>query len=281
MSKNKNKNMLGLSDRMKMYERPTKYYLMRRTPVIIRIDGKAFHTFTKNFPKPFCSVLSRAMQDTMKYLCDNIQGCIFGYTQSDEISLVLIDYQRYETDAWFDNNLQKIVSVSSSMATMAFNKFFRMHLIDDVDEMYKRLDSGEPVDNITESIRVLFDSIDKGALFDSRAFNISEDEIANYIYYRYNDAFRNGVSTYARNTLTHMSNKTINKLSTTEKISAITNKFYSITKIYDTYGHNFFGTYYSNGIMTTINRIHTSQHFHKIIREVLDTVMQKNNEKDV
>ena len=82
-----------IGNRMKNnYENITRYYLTRRMPVIIRIDGKAFHTFTRGFKKPFDDVLVKTMQDTMKYLCENIQGCVLGYTQSDEISLVLTDY---------------------------------------------------------------------------------------------------------------------------------------------------------------------------------------------
>lgn len=89
-----------LGDRMKNnYENITRYYLTRRMPVIIRIDGKAFHTFTRGFKKPFDDILVKTMQDTMKYLCENIQGCVLGYTQSDEISLVLTDYAELTTDA--------------------------------------------------------------------------------------------------------------------------------------------------------------------------------------
>lgn len=118
-----------IGDRMKNnYENITRYYLTRRMPVIIRIDGKAFHTFTRGFKKPFDDILVKTMQDTMKYLCENIQGCVLGYTQSDEISLVLTDYAELTTDAWFGNNLQKMCSVSASMATMAFNKFFLIML---------------------------------------------------------------------------------------------------------------------------------------------------------
>lgn len=115
----------NLGMRMKNnYESIPKARLMRRTPVAIRIDGKAFHTFTKGFEKPFDMVLIKSMQQTMKYLCENIQGCVFGYCQSDEITLILVDYQTLTTDAWFDYEVQKICSISASMATMAFNKFF-------------------------------------------------------------------------------------------------------------------------------------------------------------
>ena len=111
--------------RMKKYEYVTRTYLTTRTPAILRVDGRAFHTLTRGFKRPFDEILAGAMQDTMKYLCENIQGCVLGYTQSDEITLVLVDYKTLETSAWFDYNIQKCVSVSASMATLAFNKFFK------------------------------------------------------------------------------------------------------------------------------------------------------------
>lgn len=118
-----------LGTRMKeFYESVPKTKLMRRTPVAIRIDGKAFHTFTRGFSKPFDDVLISAMQDTMKYLCENIQGCVLGYTQSDEITLILVDYKRLNSSAWFDYEVQKMCSIAASMATMAFNKFFESNV---------------------------------------------------------------------------------------------------------------------------------------------------------
>jgi tRNA(His) 5'-end guanylyltransferase len=114
-----------LGTRMKtFYEEVPKTRLTRRTPVAIRIDGKAFHTFTRGFDKPFDEVLGNAMVATMKYLCENIQGCVFGYTQSDEITLILIDYQKLTSSAWFDYEVQKICSIAASMATMEFNRQF-------------------------------------------------------------------------------------------------------------------------------------------------------------
>lgn len=89
-----------LGVRMKeYYESIPKTKLVRRTPVAISIDGKAFHTFTKGFKKPFDTVLLNSMQETMKYLCSNIQGCVLGYTQSDEITLILIDYKNLNSSA--------------------------------------------------------------------------------------------------------------------------------------------------------------------------------------
>ena len=66
----------------------------------------------------------------MKYLCENIQGCVLGYTQSDEITLILIDYKKFTSSAWFDYEIQKVCSIAASMATMAFNKYFFMNYMD-------------------------------------------------------------------------------------------------------------------------------------------------------
>ena len=112
------------------YEKISRTKLMRRTPVALRIDGKAFHTFTRGFKKPFDDILVKSMQETTKYLCKNIQGCVFGYTQSDEITLILIDYQTLTTAAWFDYEVQKMCSIAASMATMKFNKVFNDLAVD-------------------------------------------------------------------------------------------------------------------------------------------------------
>ena len=114
-----------LGIRMKnFYESVPKTKLLRRTPVAIRIDGKAFHSFTRGMKKPFDFILIESMQKTMQYLCENIQGCVLGYTQSDEITLLLIDYKRLNSDAWFDYEVQKMCSIAASMTTMAVNRYF-------------------------------------------------------------------------------------------------------------------------------------------------------------
>ena len=118
--------MSTIHDRMKHnYEEVSKYRLTRRTPVIIRLDGKAFHTFTKGFKRPYDEIFHEAMNKTMKYLCENIQGCKIGYTQSDEITLLLTDFDTLTSDAWFDYEVQKLCSISASMATLVFNKVFK------------------------------------------------------------------------------------------------------------------------------------------------------------
>lgn len=111
----------SLGNRMKRYEMVSSNSLTRRTPAIIRIDGKAFHSFTKGMNRPFDPVFRNAMAETMKELCQGIQGCVFGYTQSDEISLLLTDYSTLDTDAWFGYEVQKMCSIAASTATLSFN----------------------------------------------------------------------------------------------------------------------------------------------------------------
>ena len=176
-----------LGTRMKeYYEQIPKVKLMRRTPVIIRIDGKAFHTFTKGFEKPFDEILIQSMQETTKYLCENIQGCVLGYTQSDEISLVLIDYQTFHTAAWFDYEVQKMVSVAASMATMAFNRIFTKMVNDYCNkELQEKEDAGKR--------KAYRKALIQGAMFDARVFNIPKEEVTNCIYWRQLDATRNSI----------------------------------------------------------------------------------------
>lgn len=100
-------NKKPLGDRMKEYENVPKNTLTKRTPIIIRLDGCHFHTFTRHMDKPFDLILMSTMQETMKYLCEQIQGCVLGYTQSDEISLVLIDYKTINTEVWYKCSSRK------------------------------------------------------------------------------------------------------------------------------------------------------------------------------
>ena len=181
-----------IGDRMKNnYENITRYYLTRRMPVIMRVDGRSFHTVTKGFKKPFDDIFVKTMQDTMKYLCENIQGCVLGYTQSDEISLVLTDYAELTTDAWFGNNLQKMCSVSASMATLAFNKAFNDNIVKYIDNNLDA-DCGVTKD-LTEYTKILINARNKGAMFDSRVFTIPKEEVCNALIWRQQDATRNSI----------------------------------------------------------------------------------------
>lgn len=211
-----------LGKRMKeYYEGIPKTKLMRRTPVAIRIDGKAFHTFTRGFQKPFDEVLIKSMQETMKYLCENIQGCVLGYTQSDEITLILVDYKNLNSSAWFDYEVQKMCSIAASMATMAFNKFF-------VEEVRVWADKAFPTNYLGHTVREFDElfvkdmelhkryiaSINKGAMFDARVFNIPKEEATNLIYWRQIDATRNSIQMVGQANFSHkeLQNKSCNQI---------------------------------------------------------------------
>ena len=95
----------------KFYEERGRYYLTRRTPVAIRLDMRAGHTFTKGFTKPFDSAFRNSMERTALYLCKNISNVKCAYCQSDEITLILTDYDTLTTDAWFDYRVDKLCSI--------------------------------------------------------------------------------------------------------------------------------------------------------------------------
>ncbi len=190
----------SLGDRMKEYENISRIYLTKRSPVIIRIDGKAFHSFTRGFKRPFDMVLMAAMKQTAQYLCENISGCKMAYTQSDEISLLLTDYDSIGTQPWFDNNLQKLVSVSASMATLAFNKTF--------DEVYGLYDQcywecWKGVKDEEKYHETLRRARDTGAMFDARAFILPKEEVCNYFIWRQQDATRNSILMVAQAVFSH------------------------------------------------------------------------------
>jgi tRNA(His) 5'-end guanylyltransferase len=175
-----------LGDRMKdYYENRTRTMLPRRTFTIIRIDGKAFHTYTKGLKRPFDAGLIEDMNETTAFLCKNIQGAKLGYVQSDEISLVLTDFDDLGTHAWFDNNLQKMASVAASMATAKFNqlRMARAH----ADWIYEDMLDHDDIRNF------------KLAMFDARVFQIPFiDEVVNYFIWRQQDAVRNSISSVAQ-----------------------------------------------------------------------------------
>lgn len=206
-----------LGCRMKeFYETIPKTKLMRRTPVAIRIDGKAFHTFTKGFAKPFDNILIKSMQETMQYLCEHIQGCVLGYTQSDEITLILVDYKKLTTNAWFDYEVQKMCSISASMATMAFNRFFADN-VRDYDLRWKNgltPQSVEIIQQHNDYMNVLQEAIFKGAMFDARCFNIPKEEVTNLIYWRQLDASRNSIQMLGQAYFSHneLHNKTCSNI---------------------------------------------------------------------
>lgn len=184
---------MKLSDRMKQYEYVSRTYLPSRLPIIIRIDGKCMKNFTKGFQKPFDCALRGSMNLTTRDLVENIEGCVFAYTQSDEISLLLKNDQTIDTQAWFENNLSKILSISASMATLYFNRYFN----ESVAEYLEEWNTDQKIAN--SYIRAQ----EKGALFDSRAFVIPENEINNYFIWRQQDATRNSIQMVAQANFSH------------------------------------------------------------------------------
>ena len=210
-----------LGKRMKeFYEQVPKTRLVRRVPVAIRIDGKAFRTFTRGCQKPFDKVLMQSMQETTKYLCENVQGCVFGYTQSDEITLILVDYKELDTSAWFDYEVQKLCSISASMATMAFNKFFAKNVDEWGRKTFADWDEGGTNDPEVinspewELMQTYSRALAKGAMFDARCFNIPKEEVTNLVYWRQLDAARNSIQMVGQANFSHkeLQNKSCNMI---------------------------------------------------------------------
>lgn len=194
----------ALGDRMKSnYENRSKTYLTRRMPCIIRLDGKAFHTFTKGFDRPWDTILHKAMVETTKYLCENVQGCKIGYTQSDEITLLLTDFDTITTDAWFGYSVQKMCSIAASMATFAFNRYFD-----------KEVKAQAGLDLYDRLLDTYCKAIDKGAFFDARCFSIPREEVNNCFVWRQQDATRNAIQMLGQAHFSHkqLDHKTTNQI---------------------------------------------------------------------
>lgn len=168
--------MDSLGDRMKVYESAFCHYLPIHSYVIVRVDGKAFHTFTEQCSRPFDCQLVTAMDETARALCAEMQGAKFAFVQSDEISFLLYDFCKINTSAWFDNNHQKIVSVSAALATSNFIRNYH----------FER------------------EVIPQGFGFDSRAYILpTRDEVVNYLIWRQQDATRNSIQMAARAVYSH------------------------------------------------------------------------------
>jgi tRNA(His) guanylyltransferase len=183
-----------IGDRMKSYyEDRTRYKLTRRTNTIIRIDGKAFSNYTKGLKRPFDEGLMEDMNKTTEYLCQNIQGAKFGYVQSDEISILITDYDDISTHAWFDGNLQKMASIAASLATAKFNQ---LRLLRKSTQTLRPFgDGSEKLGNLE------YDQVNdfKLAMFDARVFQIPyQEEVLNYFIWRQQDATRNSISSVAQ-----------------------------------------------------------------------------------
>lgn len=163
-----------LGDRMKdNYEDCFRIILPKFMPIIIRLDGVAFHTLTKKMKKPFDSMITSSMQCTALRLCHDIGGAVMAYVQSDEISLLVYPYNSFESQEWHGNNLQKLVSISASIASV---------------EMTRMMEGYYGAKNI---------------IFDSRAFVIPMEEVNNYFVWRQKDWQRNSVNMIAQSIFSH------------------------------------------------------------------------------
>ena len=202
-----------LAKRMKGYEERNRYYLQRRLPVILRLDMRAGHSFTKGFIRPFDEIFIKSMQETAKYLCENIQGCKLSYHQSDEITLVLVDYDKLNTDCFFDYRVDKLCSIAASMATMAFNNAFGLNVDKEILEF-----SDKDANIIDQDKYKLYlthlNAALKGVMFDCRCFNIPKEEVTNNIYWRQLDASRNSIQMVGQANFSHkeLQNKSCNEI---------------------------------------------------------------------
>ena len=180
---------LKMGDRFKDYERVSDHYLTRRQPVIVRVDGRSFHSLTRGFQKPYDEEFAATMQMTAESLCKEIQGAKLAYIQSDEISVLLTDYEEITTEAWFDNRLNKILSISASIASLTFTEHIRNYKYEYI--------TGK---------------------FDSRAFNIPENDVCNYFVWRQKDAERNSLQMLAQANFSHKSLQGLNSSALQEKL---------------------------------------------------------------
>jgi len=158
-----------LGDRMKKYESVSNHKLTQKVPVILRVDGKAFHTFTKNATKPFDINLIESMVRSAEEVAKEMMGFVLAYHQSDEVTFYINNNQKLESEAWFDNKISKLVSITASLFTSKFNYIYGSN----------------------------------NAVFDCRAFNVPYTEVPNVFIWRQRDWERNSVHMYARSIFSH------------------------------------------------------------------------------
>ena len=226
----------SLSDRMKEYENQTQTKLIKKLPVIIRIDGRGFSKFTRGFDKPFDVDLSNIFQNVALSLRKSIDNVKFIYSQSDEISLLLTDWDHSKEenggriDTWYDYRIQKIVSVISSEATALFNKalyekikeydaYWVLASFNDLQN--NKLKSESTAEKTSAKQKLLEKKLFK-AMFDARVFNLPLDEVTNYFIYRQQDALRNSISGFARK---YYSTKQLQGVNNTTKIEMVRNEY--------------------------------------------------------
>lgn len=203
-----------LGNRMKEYESRNRYFLQKRIPVVIRLDMRAGHTYTRGFGRPFDDIFIAAMQNTAKYLCENIQNVKLSYQQSDEITLVLVDYDKLNTECFFEYRVDKLCSIVASMATMAFNKaiedatdlafnkeFYELGLGSTPSEGEEDVYNDE-LEGLEEKYDKYYSKVGK-AMFDARCCNLPKEEVTNNLYWRQLDATRNSIQMVGQANFSH------------------------------------------------------------------------------
>lgn len=175
----------ALGNRIKAYESVSKPLLTRRSPVFVRVDGKAFHTFTRGCNKPYDQDLIDCMVYATKMTAKEMQGFELAYTQSDEATFMLWDFRELETQPWFGYELNKVVSITASLFTAHFNaewqRIFQSKYVVNTPEYHQQRENAN-----------------KLALFDARAFNVPKDDWPNVFIWRQRDWERNSVQMLAR-----------------------------------------------------------------------------------
>lgn len=176
----------SLGDRMKQYEAVNDRILVPKMPFIIRVDGKAFHTYTRGFVKPFDNIMGITMIEVTKKLCEEIPGAVLGYTQSDEITIVCKYTDRIVSQAWFNGRVRKIETIAASKATKWFNKIFS-------EKVHDYIENFEGTKEYKNTLRLFYNKKIGMAEFDARAFNIPEWDCINNVIWRQQDATRNSI----------------------------------------------------------------------------------------
>lgn len=191
---------MTLGELCKGYEKDYQRYLDKDKPVIIRLDGRGFSKLTRKMEKPVCNVFQKTMQDTLRYLLENIQGTIVGYQQSDEITIVIDGYSKEDTQLFFGGRTDKILSTTASMATWFFNRKFK----ENIDISYLEMEANDR--KRAEYLYWLADyaeSYDFKAMFDSRVFQCEIHEISKMLKWRQMDMAKNSVTGYAQRYFSH------------------------------------------------------------------------------
>lgn len=212
-----------MGERMKGYEAAAQHYLTKRTPVIIRCDSKAGHTFTKHLRKPIDNIFREAMENAMMRTAKEVQGCYFAYEESDEVTFLLQDYETLETDAWFGYRTDKLCSITASYMTLYFNQEFK-RIAEDYIWNWTHCMVPQSMTLFEEEKKyhtTLHKCIEKGLIFDARCFNIPKEEVVNVVLWRQMDSMRNSIQSIGHH---YLSQKEMNGKNNDEVLTILKEK---------------------------------------------------------